>query len=163
MVLSLLPLFNNLSDFDAKSETLAKPALTAIGQCMIHDSVTNIDRIVQQLETASAILEIVLDIDDIMVDQQIQLLDAGAAKVVVSKDQLSELGDVPAERIVARLSEDQLATPAGIEDIADRVSGIIVDSTYSLSVDPGSLKSIANSLRKSTLASGVQRTERRPK
>jgi phosphoribosyl-AMP cyclohydrolase len=157
MVLALLPLFDDLSGFTKESETLAKPALTAIGQCMIHDSVINIDQIARQLETASPILDIVLDIDDISVDQQIQLLDAGAAKVVVSKDQLSELTDVPAERIIARLSEDQLATPAGIEEIADRVSGVIVNSTYSLSVDPESLKSIVKSLRKSVLPSGVEK------
>jgi phosphoribosyl-AMP cyclohydrolase len=158
MVLPLLPLFSDWSDFTTESKTLGKPALTAIGQCMIHDSAINLDQIVRELETASPILDIVLDIDDISVDQQIQLLDAGAAKVVVSRDQLSELSDVPAERILARLSEDQLATPAGIEDIADRVSGIIVDSTYSLSVDPGSLKSIVNSLRKSVLPNGVEKT-----
>src|SRR5579862_4648662 len=157
MVLALLPLFDDLSGFTKESETLAKPALTAIGQCMIHDSVINIDQIARQLETTSPILDIVLDIDDISVDQQIQLLDAGAAKVVVSKDQLSELTDVPAERIIARLSEDQLATPAGIEEIADRVSGVIVNSTYSLSVDPESLKSIVKSLRKSVLPSGVEK------
>src|SRR2546423_695316 len=158
MVLALLPLFDSLSGFTKDSETLAKPALTAIGQCMIHDSVINIDQIARQLETASPILDIVLDIDDISVNQQIQLLDTGAAKVVVSKDRLSELTDVPAERIIARLSEDQLATPAGIEEIADRVSGIIVNSTYSLSVDSESLKSIVTSLRKSVLPSGVEKT-----
>jgi len=158
MVLSLLPLFNDLAYFEAESETLSKASLTAVGQYMIHSSVTNFDRIVEHVQTTSAIVDIVIDIDDISIDQRIQILDAGAAKIIVSKGQLSELSDVPAERLVARLSEDQLATPAGIEEMADRVAGIIIDSSYTISVDPESLKSIVTSLRKSTLSNGVEKT-----
>ena len=158
MVLSLLPLFNDLGDIETESQILSKAALTAVGQYAIHGSVSNLDRIVKLVEKDSARVDIVVDIHDISVDQQIQVLDAGAAKIVVSRNQLSELSDVPAERIISRLSEDQLATPAGIEEIADRVAGIIVDSSYTLSIDPESLKSIVTSLRKSRLAGGVEKT-----
>lgn len=158
MVLSLLPLFNDLGDVETDSQILSKVSLTSVGQYMIHGSNSNFERILEHVEKDSAIVDIVLDIDGISVDRQIQVLDAGAAKIVVSKDQLSEMSDVPAERIVARLSEDQLATPAGVEEIADRVAGIIVDSAYTLSIDPESLKSIVHSLRKSTLPNGVEKT-----
>jgi phosphoribosyl-AMP cyclohydrolase len=103
-------------------------------------------------------LDIVVDIEGLSVDQSIQLLDSGAAKIVVTKSQLPELTDIPADRLIVRMTEDQVATPAGIEDIAGSVAGIILDSSFTLSVDPESLKSIVNSLRKSYLPTGGERT-----
>ena len=110
------------------------------------------------LSNLSTILDIVVDIEGLSVDKVIQLLDSGVAKVVVSKTQLGDLNDVPTERILVRLSEDQVSSAATIEDIANSVAGIIIDSCSHLSVDPGSLKSIVTSLRKSYLPAGGERT-----
>ena len=135
MVLPLLPVVNNLNDVENVSGQLTKSGFNAIGQIMFHSD-TNIDSKIESIAKMSMNLDVVVDIEGLSVDQLIQLFDAGAAKVVVSKTQLLELNDIPAERILVRLSEEQVATPAGIEDIANSVSGIIIDSSFTLSCRP---------------------------
>src|SRR5271167_3349813 len=126
MVLPLLPVINNLNDAENASGQLTKNGFNAIGQIMFRGD-ANIDNKIESIAKLSMNLDVVVDIEGLSVDQLIQLLDAGAAKIVVSKTQLLELNDIPAERILVRLSE---ATPAGIENIANSVSGIILDSSF---------------------------------
>jgi phosphoribosyl-AMP cyclohydrolase len=158
MVLPLLPVITNSDNIDNLSQSLTKNGFTAIGQVMIHGSLNELSVVLDAASSSSTKLDIVVDVQGLSLDQSIQLLDAGAAKIVVSKSQLPELADIPAERLIVRMSEDQVATPAGIEDIADSVAGIILDSSFTLSVDPESLKSIVNSLRKSYLPTGGEKT-----
>ena len=157
MVLPLLPVIDRLDDVEIASGQLTKNAFNAIGQIMFHGD-ANINNKIENIARLSMYLDVVVDIEGLLTDQLIQLLDAGAAKVVISTTQLIELNDIPPERILVRVSEDQVATPARIEDIANSVSGIIIDSSFALSVDPESLKSIATRLRKTYLPTGGERT-----
>lgn len=156
MVLPLLPIINNLNDVENASGQLTKNGFNAIGQIMFRGD-TNIDSKIESIAKTSMNLDVVVDIEGLSVDQLIRVLDAGAAKVVVSKTQLLELNDIPAERILVRLSENQVATTE-VENIANSVSGIILDSSFTVSVDTTSLKSIVDSLRKTYLTSGGTRT-----
>ena len=157
MVLPLLPVINSLNDVEKAFGQLTKNGFNAIGQIMLHSD-TNIDSKIESIAKTSINLDVIVDIQGLSVDQLIQLLDAGAAKIVVSKTQLLELNGIPAERMLVRLSEDQAATAAGIGDIANSVSGIIIDSSFTLSVDPESLKTIVTSLQKTYLPTGGKRT-----
>jgi phosphoribosyl-AMP cyclohydrolase len=158
MVLPLLPAIDSLEALNFKSETLSEKAIYAIGQILVQNSVEKLDEVVEQLSKTSTNLDVVVDIEGLSTDQLVKVLDAGASKVVVSKTQLSDLRDISADRILARLSEDQVATPAGVEEIANNVAGVILNSSFTISVDPESLKSIVKSLRTSFLPSGGQRT-----
>src|SRR5579862_4027539 len=151
MVLPLLPLIENV---DLSSETLSEKTLRIIGQAFIKCNGGQIEQVITTLSRISTKVDLFIDNDGLSTDQLIQLLDAGAAKVIVTKSQLSDLTGIPAERIILRLSEDQVATPAGIEDVINSAAGIIVDSTFTLSVDPESLRSIVTSTRKSLLPTG---------
>jgi phosphoribosyl-AMP cyclohydrolase len=157
MVLPLLPVINSLNDVEKASGQLTKNGFNAIGQIMFHGD-TSIDSQIESIAKTSMNLDVIVDIQGLSVDQLIQLLDAGAAKIVVSKTQLLELNGIPAERMLVRLSEDQVATASGIEDIANSVAGIIIDSSFTLSVDPESLKTIVTSLQKTYLPTGGKRT-----
>jgi phosphoribosyl-AMP cyclohydrolase len=158
MVLPLLPVVDALDEVEKASGSLTKNGFRAIGQVMFRVDVNNHGKVLDSLSKLSTILDIVVDIEGLSIDQTIQLLDFGAAKVVVSKPQLGDLIDVPAERILVRLSEDQVAEPAIFESIANSVAGIIIDSSFALDIDPGSLKSVVTSLRKGYLPSGGERT-----
>ena len=158
MVLPLLPVITDFNDLNSQSGSLTKNGFTAIGQVMFQGHVHELSAVLDRVSSLSTKLDIVVDIEGLSVGQSIQLLDSGAAKIVVTKSQLPELTDIPAERLIVRMTEDQVATPAGIEDIASSIAGIILDSSFTLSVDPESLKSIVNSLRKSYLPTGGERT-----
>jgi phosphoribosyl-AMP cyclohydrolase len=151
MVLPLLPIV--CVDDAFESETMSAAAFKAIGQVYVRATTENLDKTTEFIEKIP--LDVIVDTSGLSVDQQIKLLDSGAIKIVVTKAQV--INDVPAERLLVKLSEDELATPAGIEDIANAVSGIILDSSYTISVDPESLKSIVHSLQKSLLPTGGQR------
>jgi phosphoribosyl-AMP cyclohydrolase len=151
MVLPLLPIV--CVDDAFESETMSAAAFKAIGQVYVRATTENLDKTFEFIEKIP--LDVIVDTSGLSVDQQIKLLDSGAIKIVVTKAQV--INDVPAERLLVKLSEDELATPAGIEDIANAVSGIILDSSYTISVDPESLKSIVHSLQKSLLPTGGQR------
>lgn len=158
MVLPLLPIVDKLDDVNNTSGQITKNGFNAIGQILLHGDVKDIARILEQVSELSTNLDIIVDVEHISLDQLIQILDSGAAKVVITKSQLVDLGDIPVERLLIRLSGEEVATPAGIEDIANSVSGIIIDSSFTLSVDPESLSSIVNSLRKTHLPTGGDRT-----
>ena len=159
MVLPLLPVIDKLDQLvDSSNGSLSKHAITVIGQIVLQSRSETVDGTIQALSNTPTTLDVIIDFETLSPDQLIKLLDAGASKVVVSTAQLGELTDVPPERLIARLSEEQVATPAGIEEIANLVSGVILDSSFSVSIDPGSLKSIVESLRKSLLPSGGERT-----
>lgn len=157
MVLPLLPVITDFSDLDSQSKSLSKHGFTAIGQVMFQGQINQLSTVLDRVSKLSPALDIVVDIEGLSVDQSIQLLDAGASKIVVSKSQLTDLTEIPVERLIVCTTEDQVATPAGIEDIANSVAGIILDSSFTLSIDPESLKSIVNSLRKSYLPNGGER------
>src|SRR5579859_3940499 len=157
MVLPLLPVVESLASLEDESRLLPRSALAAIGQILVRGEPSELENILKSLGRVKG-LDVVVDVPGLAVEPLIQILDAGAAKVVVTKNQLSQLTEVPPERILVQLAEAQVATPAGIEDIANTVSGIIIDSSYTLSVDPESLKSIVTSLRKSFLPAGGERT-----
>lgn len=156
-MLPLLPVITDFSDLDSQSRSLSKHGFTAIGQVMFHGQINQLSTVLDRVSMLSPALDIVVDIDGLSVDQSIQLLDTGASQIVVSKSQLTDLTEIPAERLIVRTTEDQVATPAGIEDIANSVAGIILDSSFTLSIDPESLKSIVNSLQKSYLPNGGER------
>ena len=155
MVLPLLPVIDNVG---LKSETLSEKTLQIVGQALIECNAAGIDQVVKTLATVSTKLDVIVDTNGLSTDQIIQLLDAGAAKVGVLKSQLPELSDIPPERILLRTEEDQVAAPAGIENIIESISGAILDSSFTLSVDPESLKSIVTSTRKTLLPTGGERT-----
>src|SRR5271155_1268515 len=158
MVLPLLPVVTDFNDLNSQSGSLTKNGFTAIGQVMFQGHVNELSAVLDRVSSLSTKLDIVVDIEGLSVDQSVQLLDSGAAKIVVTKSQLPELIDIPPERLIVRMTEDQVATPAGIEDIASSIAGIILDSSFTRSIDPESLKSIVNSLRKSYLPTGGERT-----
>ena len=159
MVLPLLPVIDKLDRLvDSSNGSLSKHAITVIGQIVLQSRSETVDGTIQALSNAPTTLDVIIDFETLSPDQLIRLLDVGASKVVVSTAQLGELTDVPPERLIARLSEEQVATPAGIEEIGNLVSGVILDSSFSVSIDPGSLQSIVESLRKSLLPSGGERT-----
>ncbi|WVQ81049.1 histidinol dehydrogenase [Cryptococcus sp. DSM 104549] len=56
----------------------------------------------------------------------ISLLDAGASKLVVSASQIQELDGVPAERLVLKVDEEELAAS---KHLAKQASGILIVST----------------------------------
>ena len=155
MVLPLLPILDNV---DLKSERLSEKTLQIIGHAFVQCNGSTLNSLIKTLSNVSSKLDLIVDSEGLSTDQLIQLLDAGAAKIVVAKSQLPDLSDVPAERILLRTSEDQVATPAGIEDVVDSTAGIILDSSFTLSVDPESLRSIVTSTRKSLLPTGGQRS-----
>jgi len=158
MVLPLLPVITDFNDLDTQSGPLTKNGFTAIGQVMFHGQINQLSAVLDRVATLSTNLNIIVCIEGLSVEQSIKLLDAGAARIVISKSQLADLSEIPAERLIIRMTEEQVATPAGIEEIANSVAGIVLDSSFTLSIDPGSLKSIVNSLRKSYLPNGGERT-----
>jgi phosphoribosyl-AMP cyclohydrolase len=158
MGLPLLPAIESFDELERQSGSLTKNGFTAIGQAMFHGDSKEIAQILDQISSLSTKFDLVVDIENLSVDQSIQLLDSGAAKIIISKSQLTELSEIPAERLLVRVTEEQIATPAGIEGIANSVAGIILDSSFTVSIDPDSLKSIVTSLRKSYLPNGGERT-----
>jgi phosphoribosyl-AMP cyclohydrolase len=158
MVLPLLPVVDSLDALNVKSDILSEKAICAIGQILVQCKADKFEQVVEQLSKTSTNLDVIVDIAGLSVDQLVKLLDSGASKIVVSRSQLSELSDIPAERILARLSEGEVATPAGIEEIANNVAGVILDSSFTISIDPEALGSIVRSLRKTFLPTGGQRT-----
>jgi len=157
MVLPLLPAIESFGQIESTSAQLTKSAFAAIGQVLFHGNSGDVSQILGVLPTLSTVLDLVADIRDLSLDETIQLLDAGAAKIIVAKAQLADLKDIPPERLIVRLTEAQVATPADIEEVAQSVAGIIIDSTCTVRVDPGSLKSIVGSVRKSYLPTGGNR------
>ena len=157
MVLPLLPVIAHLNDLDSQSRPLTKNGFTAIGQVMLSAHVNELPAVLDKVRTLSSWLNIIVDIEFLSVDQSIQLLDAGAAKIVVPKSQLADLTDIPAERLIVRMTEDQVTNSTEIEDVANSVAGMILQSSFSLCDDPEALKSIVKSLRTSYLPSGGER------
>ena len=157
MGLPLLPVIDSFDQIESTSGQLTKSAFTAIGQVLFHGNSRDISQTLGVLSTLSTVLDLVVDIHDLSLDETVQLLDAGAAKIIITKAQLVDLKDIPPERLVVRLTETQVSAPADIEEVAQYVAGIIIDSTYTLRVDPESLKSIVTSLRKSYLPIGGNR------
>jgi phosphoribosyl-AMP cyclohydrolase len=158
MVLPLLPVVGTLDEVEKTSGPLTKNGFRAIGQVMLHRDVHDLEKTLDSLSSLSTILDIVVDIEGLSIDQTIQLLDSGASKVVVSRTQLGDLNEVPPERILVRLLEDEVVEPTVIEGVANSIAGIIIDSSFALSVDPGSLKSIVTFFRKNYLPTGGERT-----
>src|SRR5947207_13311054 len=102
MVLPLLPVIDRLDDVEIASGQLTKNAFNAIGRSMFHGD-ANINNKIENIARLSMYLDVVVDIEGLSTDQLIQLLDAGAAKVVISTTQLIELNDIPPERILVRV------------------------------------------------------------
>jgi phosphoribosyl-AMP cyclohydrolase len=155
MVLPLLPVLDNFDRLEPTSGQLTTAAFAAIGQVLYNGKSTDLAQTLAVISNSS--IDVVVDIHDLSLDETIQVLDAGAARVIVTKGQLADLKDIPAERLIVRLTEEDVATPAGVEEVASSVAGIIIDSTFTISVDPESLKSIVQSVRKSYLPSGGNR------
>lgn len=159
MVLPLLPVIEDVRYAESTSAPLSKHGFRAIGQFLLHGDVGDIDKFVDQIPAISTDFDVVVDIDDLSSpDQVIRLLDSGAAKVVVTKLQLADLSEIPPDRLLARLSKKEVDIPAEVEEVANSVSGIILESTFALGVGTQSLKSIVSSLRKAYLPTGGERT-----
>ena len=157
MVLPLLPVIDNFGQIESTSGQLTKSAFAAIGQVLFRGNSGDISQILGVLSSLSTVLDFVVDIQDLSLDETIQLLDAGAAKIIVAKAQLADLKDIPPERLIVRLTEAHVVTPGDIEEVAQSVAGIIIDSTYTIRVDPASLKSMVSLLRQSYLPTGGNR------
>ena len=158
MVLPLLPIVDNLN---LCCNSLSEKTLNIIGQVLIHCTSENKDEIVPQLACFSnANLDIIVDVVDLSSDNSdslISILDAGASKIIVSTGQLKELLVVPIDRILIRVSDENLETVSEVENIANISSGIILNSAFYLSVNPETLSSIVQNTQKSLLPNGGQR------
>jgi phosphoribosyl-AMP cyclohydrolase len=153
-----LPLLPVLDDVSLKSESLSEKTLQIVGQVLVECASSQLGQVIETLSIVSTKLDVIIDNDGLSTDQMVQLIDAGAAKVVVTKSQLSELSDIPADRLLLRTVEDEIATPAGIEDTIDSVAGVVLDSSFTISIDPETLKSIVSSTRTALLPYGGERT-----
>ena len=159
MVLPLLPVFDDIQLLlNESSQSFPKHSINIVGQVLLKGSSQDAEAAIKLLPNIPTTVNVIIDFGALSLDQLINFLDAGAEKVVVSKSQLNELSDIPPGRLISRLSEAEVFAPAGIEEIASRVSGVMIDSSYSISVESGSLCSIVQSLRKSLLLSGGERT-----
>ena len=154
MVLPLLPVVESLDDIFNMPEVLTTDAVQAIGQVMVQGNPLDIEKLVSQISKVSVLVNLIVDVDNVSQNTIVQLLDAGASQIVVQMTQLTELNDIPKERIVLRVSEHLLAAVPSIEGITNSAAGFILDSTFAMSVDTTTFKFVVNSLRNRHLPAG---------
>jgi len=126
----VLPFLQVLDTLDLTSQALPEKTLFIIGQVLVQCATDNKDRIISQLSALSPKLDVIVECINFSTDQLVQILDAGAAKIVVPASQLPELNDLPGDRILARVSKQDLASLAGVSQIAPHSAGIIFDARH---------------------------------
>ena len=160
MVLPFLPIIEHLN---LCSQNLPLKTFHIIGQVLIQcTSSNNKDEIVRQLSALSpnGLVNVIVDVtgQNLSLNEIIDIFDAGASKIVVSKSELQELKDIPVDRILVRVSEDEAKSRAELDNVTALSSGIILDSTFKISNDPEILQSIVSTTQKHLLPAGGQRT-----